>query len=131
VQPRTFTKDMNWAPYPAPDGRHFVYVRVFEGNNWEVVMNDLAGGEPQRLTFNNNFDGLQSISPDGKKMLFARASGERFMAGLSTWVMDISSLKVGPENYKGSIPAKATPPAGWTPDPDLAAFERKAAPKSK
>jgi hypothetical protein len=129
VQPRTFTKDMNWAPYPAPDGRHFVYVRVFEGNNWEVVMNDLAGGEPQRLTFHDNFDGLQSISPDGKKMLFARASGERFMAGLSTYVMDISSLHVGPENYKGSIPPKAKPPAGWIPDPDLAAFERKPAAK--
>lgn len=125
VQPRTFTKDMNWAPYPTPDGRHFVYVRVFEGNNWEVVMNDLAGGEPVRLTYHSNFDGLQSISPDGKKMLFARASGERFMSGLSTWVMDISSLHVGPENYQGSIAARAKPPKGWIPDPDLAAFNRK------
>ena len=129
VQPRTFTKDMNWAPYPAPDGRHFVYVRVFEGNNWEVVMNDLAGGEPVRLTYHANFDGLQSISPDGRKMLFARASGERFMSGLYTWVMDISSLNVGPEHFKGRIPPRAKPPKGWIPDPDLAAFKRKPAGK--
>jgi Tol biopolymer transport system component len=46
VQPRTFTKDMNWCPYPTPDGRHFVYVGVFEDNNWEVVLNDLAGWVP-------------------------------------------------------------------------------------
>jgi len=100
-------------------------VRVFEDNNWEVVMNDLAGGEPVRLTWHKNFDGLQSISPDGRKMLFARAEGERFMSGISTYVMDISSLHVGPENYRGSIPATATPPAGWVPDPDIAAFARK------
>lgn len=124
VQPRTFTKDMNWAPYPTPDGRHFLYVRIFD-NNWEVVLNDLAGGEPVRLTFHENFDGLQSISPDGKKMLFARSEGNRFMSGLYTYVMDVSSLGLGPENYKGSIPPKATPPAGWVPDPDLAAFTRK------
>jgi Tol biopolymer transport system component len=123
VQPRTFTKDMNWAPFPAPDGRHFVYVRVFDGNNWDVVMNDLAGGEPVRLTYNPGFDGFPSISPDGKKMLFARGVGKQFMAGLHTYVMDISSLNVGPKQYKG-VPEKATPPAGWVPDPDLAAFER-------
>ena len=127
VQPRTFTKDMNWAPYPTPDGRHFTYVRVYEGNNWEVVMNDLAGGEPVRMTYHKSFDGLQSISPDGKKMLFARATGDRPMTDIATYVMDISSLHYGPENYKGSIPATAKPPAGWVPDPDLAAFNRRSA----
>jgi Tol biopolymer transport system component len=116
---------MNWAPYPAPDGRHFVYVRIFEGNNWEVVMNDLAGGEPVRLTFNPSFDGLQSISPDGKKMLLARSEGNRFMSGLYTYVMDISSLNVGPENFKGRIPPKAKPPKGWVPDPGLAEFKKR------
>lgn len=124
VQPRTFTKDMNWAPYPTPDGQHFLYVRIYDGNNWEVVMNDLAGGEPVRLTYNKAFDGFPSISPNGKKMLFARSDGKHFMSGLHTWVMDVSSLNVGPDQYKGSIPAKATPPAGWVPDPAIAAFER-------
>lgn len=122
VQPRTFTNDMNWAPFPAPDGRHFFYVRIFEGNNWEVVMGDLAGGEPVRITRNPSFDGFPAISPDGKKLLFGRSTGERFMSGIYTHVMDVASLNVGPENFKGSIPPKAEPPAGWVPDPALAAF---------
>ncbi len=125
VQPRTFTNDMNWAPYPAPDGRHFFYVRIYENNNWEVVMNDLAGGEPVRITWNKTFDGFPAISWDGKKLLFGRSTGEKFMSGIYTHVMDVSSLGVGPENYKGSIPAKAEPPAGWVPDPALAAFNER------
>ncbi|MDP2324376.1 MAG: hypothetical protein Q8N51_10140, partial [Gammaproteobacteria bacterium] len=112
VQPRTFTSDMNWAPFPAPDGRHFVYVRIGEGNNWDVYLGDLAGGEPRRLTFSPTFDGFPSISPDGKKMLFTRSQGKRFMSDLYTHVMDISSLNIGPENFKG-VPPKAEAPAGW------------------
>jgi Tol biopolymer transport system component len=98
---RTFDRDMNWAPYPAPDGRHYVFVRIVEDNNWEVFLGDLAGGDPVRLTFNDGFDGFPSLSPDGTKMLFARAEGPGFMSGLHTWVMDVSSLNLGPENYAG------------------------------
>ncbi len=122
VQPRTFTTDMNWAPFIAPDGRHFFYDRVFEGNNWEIVMDDLAGGEPVRITWNKGFDGFASLSWDGKKMLFARSLGKGFMSDLYTHVMDISSLNVGPENFKGSIPPRAERPAGWVEDPGLAEF---------
>lgn len=112
VQPRTFTNDMNWAPFPAPDGRHFVFVRIGEGNNWDVYLGDLAGGEPRRLTWSPSFDGFPAISPDGKKLLFTRSMGQRFMADLYTHVMDISSLNIGPENYKG-VPPKGDAPAGW------------------
>jgi hypothetical protein len=101
ITPRTFDRDMNWAPYPAPDGRHYVFVRVVEDNNWEVFLGDLAGGEPVRLTFNDSFDGFPSLSPDGTKMLFARSEGPGFMAGLYTYVMDVSSLNLGPGNYSG------------------------------
>jgi len=106
---RTFDRDMNWAPYPAPDGRHYVFVRIIEGNNWEVFLGDLAGGEPQRLTFNPGFDGFPSLSPDGRKMLFARSTGGGFMSNLYTHVMDVSSLNLGPENWKGKVPT-ITPP---------------------
>ncbi|MBL8198558.1 MAG: PD40 domain-containing protein [Rhodoferax sp.] len=119
VQPRTFTNDMNWAPFIAPDGQHFFYVRVFEDNNWEVVMNDLAGGEPVRITWNKTFDGFPSISPNGQKMLFGRSTGKRFMSGIYTHVMDISALNVGPGNFKGSIPPRAKRPEGWVEDPGL------------
>lgn len=112
VQPRTFTSDMNWAPFPAPDGRHFAYVRIGEGNNWDVYLGDLAGGEPRRLTWSPSFDGFPSISPDGKKLLFTRSEGQRFMSDLYTHVMDISSLNLGPANYKG-VPPRAEAPPGW------------------
>lgn len=123
VQPRTFTTDMNWAPFAAPDGRHYFYVRMFEGSNWEIVMNDLAGGEPVRITWNKAFDGFPAVSPDGTKLLFGRSVGAGMDSGIYTHVMDIRSLDVGPKNYRG-VPPRAEPPAGWTPDPDLAAFAR-------
>ena len=96
---RTHDDWMNWAPYPAPDGRHYVFVRPLVDNpsNWEVFLGDLEGGEPVRLTFNDSFDGFPSISPDGTKMLFARSEGPGFMSGLYTYVMDISSLNIGPK----------------------------------
>jgi Tol biopolymer transport system component len=96
---RTHDDWMNWAPYPAPDGRHYVFVRPLLDNpsNWEIFLGDLEGGEPVRLTFNDSFDGFPSVSPDGTKMLFARSEGPGFMAGLYTYVMDISSLNVGPK----------------------------------
>jgi Tol biopolymer transport system component len=102
---RTFDRDMNWAPYPAPDGRHYVFVRIVDGN-WEVFLGDLAGDPPKRLTWNVGFDGLPSLSKNGRKMLFARSETGR--SNLSTYIMDVSSLNLGPENYKG-IPATPVP----------------------
>lgn len=101
---RTFDDDMNWAPYPAPDGRHYVFVRMVEGRNWEVFLGDLAGGDPVRLTYNASFDGLPSMSPDGTKMLFARA-GE---GGIATYIMDMTSFEIGPDKWQG-VPDVSAP----------------------
>ena len=46
-------------------------------------------------------------SPDGKKMLFARSTGGGFMSNLYTHVMDVSSLNLGPANFKGVPGIKA------------------------
>lgn len=107
---RTFDRAMNWAPYPAPDGRHYVFVRIVEDNNWEIFLGDLAGGEPRRLTFNASFDGFPSLSPDGTKMLFTRSAGGGFMSNLYTHVMDVASLGIGPDKWTGQVP-DITPPA--------------------
>lgn len=103
---RTFDGQMNWAPYPASNGRHYVFVRVVPGRNWEVYLGDLAGGAPVRLTHNIGFDGLPSLSKDGTKMLFARSETGR--DNLSTFVMDMSSFDLGPDDYKG-IPDTVMP----------------------
>jgi dipeptidyl aminopeptidase/acylaminoacyl peptidase len=99
---RTHDDWMNWAPYPAPDGRHYVFVRPLLENpkNWEIFLGDLEGGEPVRLTFNDSFDGFPAISPDGRKLIFSRSEGPGFMSGLYTYVMDISSLGLGPKAVK-------------------------------
>ena len=91
----TFDHDMNWAPYPTPDDRHYVFVRVVDGYNWEIFLGDLEGGEPRRLTFNPGWDGLPSVSPDGTKMAFTR--GTERGEPVYTYIMDISSLGVGPK----------------------------------
>lgn len=112
---RTFDRDMNWAPYPAPDGRHYVFVRIVEDNNWEIFLGNLAGGEPRRLTFNKTFDGFPSLSPDGTKMLFTRSHGG-FMSNLYTYVMDVSSLGIGPDAWTGEVP-EIVPPEGAEAEP--------------
>jgi Tol biopolymer transport system component len=96
---RTFDRDMNWAPYPAPDGRHYVFVKMIDRGNFEVYLGDLAGGEPRRLTYNPGFDGLPSVSPDGGKMLLSRRAGGS--EDIALYVMDVSSLDMGPERYDG------------------------------
>jgi TolB protein len=110
---RTFDGDMNWAPYPTPDGRHYVFVRIIEeeSSNWEVFLGSLDGSPPKRLTYNASFDGFPSVSPDGTKMLFTR-SGGGFMSNLYTHVMDISSLGVGPDAWTGEIPETVRPEGG-------------------
>ncbi len=105
LKQRTFDRDMNWAPYPASDGRHYVFVRIVD-RNWEVFLGDLAGGEPVRLTYNIGFDGLPSLSKNGKKMLFARSESGR--SNLSTYVMDMSSFDLGPDQFKG-VPETVVP----------------------
>ncbi len=97
--PITHDQWMNWAPYPTPDGKHYVFVRPLKDNpmNWEIFLGSIDGGAPIRLTYNDSFDGFPSVSPDGKKMLFTRSDGKGFMSDLYTYVMDISSLNVGPQ----------------------------------
>jgi hypothetical protein len=107
LKQRTFTRDMHWGPAPAADGRHYLYTTVIEGGNWELFLGDLAGGEPRRLTWNAGFDGMKSFSKDSSKMVFVRTAGEG--ETLFSHVMDLSSLKLGAENWTGSVPETPVP----------------------
>jgi Tol biopolymer transport system component len=87
----------NWAPYPAPDGRHFAFVKLLPQGNFEIFLMNLETKAQRRLTFHPAFDGFPAISPDGRLLAFASSRdarpGER---KLYMHLMDISSLNVGP-----------------------------------
>jgi Tol biopolymer transport system component len=89
----------NWAPFPAPDGRHYVFVKVVPPRNYEIYLGDLQSSTQVRLTYSDAFDGFPAISPDGRSLLFASSRdappGERF---LTLYLMDISSLNLGKPN---------------------------------
>jgi len=97
----TSEEGTNWAPFPAPDGKHFAFVKVLAGEggrpNFEVFMMNMETGKQTRLTWNASFDGFPAISPDGKWLGFASGRdakpGERT---LRQYLMDISSLGIRP-----------------------------------
>jgi len=94
----TTEEGTNWAPYPAPDGEHFVFVKMLPPHNFEIFMRSLVTGEETRLTFNDKFDGFPSISTDGQWMTFS--SGRQAEEGkreLHQYMMDLSSLNLGPK----------------------------------
>jgi TolB protein len=86
----------NWAPHPAPDGDHFVFVKVLPPRNYEIFMRSLKTGEETRLTYSDAFDGFPVVSPDGNLLLFSSSRdakpGQRT---LRPYLMDISSLNLG------------------------------------
>ena len=88
----------NWAPFPAPDCDHFVFVKVLPPHNYEIYLMSLKTGEQTRLTFSDSFDGFPVISPDGKLVSFDSSrdakKGER---KLKAYFMDVSSLNLGPK----------------------------------
>jgi Tol biopolymer transport system component len=92
----TTEEGTNWAPFPAPDGEHFAYVKVLPPHNFEIYLRSLVTGEEIRLTHNEKFDGFPSISADGKWMTFS--SGRQAEEGkreLHQYIMDLSSLNLG------------------------------------
>lgn len=89
----------NWAPFPAPDNDHFTYIRVLPPFNFEIYLMSLKTGKKTRLTYNKAFDGFPVISPDGKLLGFSSNRDEpKGVRKLSPYLMDISSLNVGPKD---------------------------------
>jgi Tol biopolymer transport system component len=93
----TTEEGTNWAPYPAPDGEHFAYVKVLPPHNFEIYLRSLKTGEETRLTYNDRFDGFPAISADGTMMTFSSGrQAEKGARVLHQYIMDISSLNIGP-----------------------------------
>lgn len=90
---------VNWAPYPAPDNKHFVFAKMLPPYNFEIYLMNIETGKQVRLTNSNAFDGFPSISPDGKLMSFSSSrSAKEGSRKLTIFLMDISSLRIGPVN---------------------------------
>jgi len=88
----------NWSPFPAPDGHHYVFVKVLPPHNYEIFLGDLNSDKQVRLTYNDAFDGYPSISPDGNWLVFTSTRGST--PGSHTtgiYLEDISSLHIGPQ----------------------------------
>lgn len=92
----THEEGTNWAPYPAPDGKHFAFVKMLPPHNFEVFLMNMETSEQRRLTFNEAFDGYPAISPDGRTIVFCSSrdvpKGQR---KLFLYRMDIASLNIG------------------------------------
>ncbi len=83
----------NWAPYPSPDGRYFVYVKVLPPRNFEIFLMNTESGRQTRLTYNDAFDGFPAFSPDGRTVNFSSSRGQEPRSGrLAVYLMDIGSL---------------------------------------
>ncbi len=93
----THDSGTNWAPFPAPDGHHYVFVKVIAPHNYAIYLGDVNNDTQTRLTYSNRFDGYPSISPDGHWMVFTStrdaAPGTH---DTRIYLMDISSLHLGP-----------------------------------
>ena len=92
-------------------------VRRVDPDRWLAsrFIGDMAaprGTPPVRLTMNDGFDGLPNISPNGKKVSFARSTKPGFMAAIRTFIMDVSPMKMGPEHYVKFDPKWGEPVSG-------------------
>ena len=91
----THEEGTNWAPYPCPDGKCFVFIKVLPPMNFEIFLMNIETGNQTRLTYNDAFDGFPVVSPDGKTLAFSSnrdaKEGERT---LTLYLMDISSLNL-------------------------------------
>ena len=88
----------NWAPHPAPDGKHFAFVKFLPPRNFEVFLMNMETKEQTQLTHHPGFDGFPAFSPDGKTLVFASSRDvEPGQRKLFTYTMDVSSLGIHPE----------------------------------
>lgn len=97
LTPLTHDDGTNWSPFPAPDGHHYVFVKVLPPNNYELFLGDLYNDKQVRLTYNDAFDGYPSISPDGHWLVFTSTRDSAPGAhATGVYLEDISSLHLGP-----------------------------------
>lgn len=102
----------NWAPFPAPDGKHYVFAKIFDGRNYEIILGNYENKEQVRLTYNDAFDGMPSISPDGKLLHFSSSRGSKpGERNITLYLADISHLNITPYTPNQTTTTPAAKPA--------------------
>ena len=69
----TSDANVNWGPYWHPNGKHIIYATSAHGHaNYELYLMRAADGTRKtRITFQQGFDGLPVLSPDGKWLMWS------------------------------------------------------------
>ncbi len=73
----TFLPGVNRNPVWTPDGRNIVFLSANHPNEGIYIIASDGSGEPHRLTDGKLGDFPSSISPDGRRLAFARAGNDR------------------------------------------------------
>jgi Tol biopolymer transport system component/DNA-binding winged helix-turn-helix (wHTH) protein len=90
----------------SPDGRHLAYQCLVDGHS-EIFTIDANGGTPRRLTFDRDFDGDPSWSPDGAALAFTSSKGDRLQ-------IDVMRLDGGGRTALTNAGNNSLP--SWSPD---------------
>jgi len=81
----------SFAPYFTPDGKAIIYSSNWEtprGRNFDLYLAPVAGGEPQPVTRDEQFDGFPMFSPDGKYLVFASNRGGKVHGETNLFLAD-------------------------------------------
>jgi TolB protein len=71
---RSLSSGFTTEPVWSPDGRSIVYT-AFLGGRPQLYRQKLAGGRPERLTFEGKYNTRGTFSPDGKRLGMVHSSG--------------------------------------------------------
>ena len=113
----------DWPSF-SPDGKRIVYLRVSQADDqgnpttggYFVV--DVAGGTSRRITADVSVPGPPRFSPDGRRVLFDRHTGE---GGSSLWVIPVAG---GDPAELFDVPSDGSAfNADWSPDGSQVVFE--------
>jgi hypothetical protein len=94
TNPRQLTDNgaANFAPYPLPDGSGVLFASNLgeQAREFDIHRVSSAGGETERITFTQGFDGFPMFSPDGKWLVFgsnrANPEGRETNLFIARWV---------------------------------------------
>jgi eukaryotic-like serine/threonine-protein kinase len=116
----THDEYLNWSPVWSPDGQ-FLYFASNRGgsmNLWRVPVDEPSGkvlGAPEAITAPSEWNGLPSLSRDGKHILYATSESK---ANLERVPLDPATLATGPpaqvtQGSRGVRSCDASPDGQW------------------